>query len=272
MEAFPSPFVLGSSESGAQGIMPDPEPTTLQMLAVAIIFVFPAIAMVVLLIRVAGRFATRQFGWDDWLICVAMLFSIAETVFSFFCKSTFRPSSARPPHLERSYYQLFGDNFQLTLGAVIKTNFVGIPTSKVPMDRDPTEAMIWGYVVQIPYNIILALVKSSVLIFLLRLFGQKKGVRRYVIILNTLTIAQMIAVFFAITFQCTPIQFNWDPTIANGRCVDRRALFTFTSAFHITTDLLVLALPIWIFADLKIPRRAKIGLLFVFLLGFLYVS
>lgn len=131
--------------------------------------------------------------------------------------------------------------------------------------------MIWVYAVQILYNPILSLVKSSVLIFLLRLFGQKTGVRRFIISLNTVNIAQMIGTLFAIIFQCTPIQFNWDTTI-EGTCVDRRILFTFTAAFNIMTDLLILGLPIWIFADLKIPRRAKIGLLFVFLLGFLYVT
>lgn len=134
--------------------------------------------------------------------------------------------------------------------------------------RDPTEALIWSFAVQILYNPIISLVKSSVLLFLLRLFGQKTGVRRFIIILNTINIAQMLGTLFAVIFQCTPIQFNWDPTL-NGTCIDVRILFTFTSSFNILTDLLVLGLPIWIFIDLKIPRRAKIGLLFVFLLGFL---
>jgi hypothetical protein len=132
--------------------------------------------------------------------------------------------------------------------------------------------LIWLYAVQILYNPVLALVKSSVLIFLLRLFGQKDGVRRFIIGLNIVNILQMVAVFFAITLQCLPISFNWDLTISNGRCVDRRILYTFTSSFNILTDLLVLGLPLWIFVDLKIPRRTKIALIFVFLLGFVYVA
>jgi hypothetical protein len=36
---------------------------------------------------VAGRVAARQFAVDDWLVCVAMLMSVAETVISFFCTS-----------------------------------------------------------------------------------------------------------------------------------------------------------------------------------------
>ncbi|KAB5570113.1 hypothetical protein GE09DRAFT_1170964 [Coniochaeta sp. 2T2.1] len=212
-----------------------PTPTSLQIFAIAIIFVFPALALVVVIIRSAGRIAIRQFGWDDWLICIAMLLSIAETVISYF---------------------------------FIKTNFIGIHQADIPKNVDDTEARIWLYAVQILYNPVLALVKSSVLIFLLRLFGQKDGVRRFIITLNVINIMQMVAVFFAVTLQCIPINFNWDLTVTNGRCVDRRVLFTFTSCFNIVTDLLVLGLPLWIFVDLKIPRRTKIALIFVFLLGF----
>ena len=122
---------------------------------------------------------------------------------------------------------------------------------------------------QILYNPILALVKSSVLIFMSRLFGQKDWVRRFLLWLNVANISQMVAAFFAIVLQCLPVSFNWDLTIRDGRCVDRRVLYTTTAVFNIITDLLILGLPLWIFASLKIPRRTKIALLFVFLLGFL---
>lgn len=135
--------------------------------------------------------------------------------------------------------------------------------------HDATQGLIWAYAVQILYNPILALVKSSVLIFLSRLFGQKDGVRRFLFWLNVANMAQMVAVFFAITLQCLPIGFNWDFTIRGGRCVDRRVLYTSTAVFSIITDLLILGTPIWIFTSLKIPRRTKVALMFVFLLGFL---
>ncbi|KAH8894864.1 hypothetical protein GQ53DRAFT_715529, partial [Thozetella sp. PMI_491] len=212
-----------------------PPATGLQIFAIFINFFFPSLALVVVGIRAAGRLATSQFGLDDWLVSIAMFLSVAETVVSFF---------------------------------FIKTNFIGIHLADVPI-HDPTEGLVWSYAVQILYNPILALVKSSVLIFLLRLFGQKTGVRRFIIGLNVANVAQMVATFAAITFQCFPIAFNWDPTIKGGRCVDRGILYTFTAALNIVTDLLILGLPLWIFVDLKIPRRSKIGLLFVFLLGFL---
>ncbi|OAA67070.1 hypothetical protein SPI_01646 [Niveomyces insectorum RCEF 264] len=153
-------------------------------------------------------------------------------------------------------------------GLVIKTNFIGIHLSQVP-PHDPTQSLIWTYAVEILYNPILALVKSSVLVFLLRLFGQRTGVRRFIIGLNTINLVQMTGVFFAVLFQCLPIDFNWDKSIKGGHCVEQRILFTATGAFNIFTDIVVLALPLYILVGLKIPRRTKIGLIFIFLLGFL---
>ncbi|KAM7184660.1 hypothetical protein V8F33_012863 [Rhypophila sp. PSN 637] len=212
-----------------------PAPSGLQIFAIFVNFFFPALALIVVTTRAAGRFATGRFGWDDWLVCIAMVLSVGETVISFF---------------------------------FIKTNFIGIPRDQIP-PHDPTQGLIWAYAVQILYNPILALVKSSVLIFLSRLFSQKNGVRQFVIWLNVANIAQMVAVFLAITLQCLPVAFNWDLSIRGGRCVDRRILYTCTAVLNIVTDLLVLGLPVWIFVDLKIPKRTKFALLFVFLLGFL---
>jgi hypothetical protein len=182
-----------------------------------------------------------------------MLMSIAETFASYKCESLLLNHHA-------------WNSVTLTRQTVIKTNFVGIHGNQIP-PHNPTEAAIWNYAVQILYNPILALVKASVLIFLLRLFGQKGGVRTYIYVVNTANLLQMVGVFVAIVLQCMPIEFNWNPNVRGGRCVNQRILYTSTASFTILTDLLVLALPAYIFTDLKIPRRTKLALLFVFLLG-----
>jgi hypothetical protein len=74
--AFAEPF-------GAQQF---PAPTDIQILAIVINFLFPGIALAVVVTRAAGRIATRQFGWDDTLISIAMLFSLGQTGVSYFCK------------------------------------------------------------------------------------------------------------------------------------------------------------------------------------------
>ncbi|KAK3996041.1 hypothetical protein QBC44DRAFT_366012 [Cladorrhinum sp. PSN332] len=232
MDAFSRP---SSSSSTSLLALPTTPASSLQIFALFVNFFFPALALIVVSVRVAGRVATAHFAVDDWLVCIAMLMAIAQTILSFF---------------------------------FIKTNFVGIPSAQVP-PHDPTQGLIWAYAVQILYNPILALVKSSVLIFLGRIFGQKDHVRKFLLWLNVANVSQMVAVFFAITLQCTPVAFNWDFSIRGGKCVDRRVLYTATAVFNIVMDLLILGTPVVIFWKLRIRRRTKIGLLFVFLLGFL---
>ncbi|TRX91336.1 hypothetical protein FHL15_007758 [Xylaria flabelliformis] len=134
--------------------------------------------------------------------------------------------------------------------------------------HDPVPGLVWNYAIEILYNPILALVKTSILLLLMRLFGQKPGVKRFILWMNTANIGMMIAVFFGTVLQCTPINKTWE-TGLQGTCIDRRVLFTVSSSFNIFTDILILALPLRIFIDLKIPRRTKIALMFIFLLGFL---
>ncbi len=127
---------------------------------------------------------------------------------------------------------------------------------------------MWNYAVQILYNPILALVKASILLFLLRLFGQKRGVRRYILWTGAANAGHMVANLTVIVFQCTPVEKAWDFAVP-GTCIDRRVFFTTSSAFNILTDLMILALPLRIFTNLKIPRRTKFALMFLFLLGFM---
>lgn len=150
----------------------------------------------------------------------------------------------------------------------MKTNFIGIHIYDVPV-VDATEGLIWNWVVQVLYNPILALVKTSVLLFLLRIGGQKPGVTWAIHALNFFNLALMVAIFIVVIFQCDPIAFNWDTSIEGGKCIKQGTFYLSTAALTILTDVLVLALPFWIFLDLKMPRKAKIALIFVFFLGFL---
>lgn len=64
-----------------------PAASGLQIFALFINFFFPALALLIVSVRVAGRLASGLFAVDDWLVCIAMLMSVAETVISFFCTS-----------------------------------------------------------------------------------------------------------------------------------------------------------------------------------------
>lgn len=153
----------------------------------------------------------------------------------------------------------------------MKLAYIGIHIWDVPKDADFAAGLLWIYIVGAVYNPILALVKQSVLTLLLRLAGTKPAVRTAVWITAIFNAAEMVAVFLAVIFQCTPIEAFWKPQLLaeGGHCIEAVPFGLATGCLTILTDLATLALPIYIFFDLKINKRTKIALIFVFLLGFL---
>ncbi|KAI1092323.1 hypothetical protein F5B19DRAFT_212645 [Rostrohypoxylon terebratum] len=202
-----------------------------------ILFFFPAIAFIVVCLRIYGRIRSRQFGIDDALVCIAMMFSIAETGCSYMA---------------------------------MRTAYLGVHVYDIPMAADISLGMYWNYIIQIIYNPILALVKCSVLTFLLRIGGQRRKIRYSIHALNVFNIGLMIAIFVTVVFQCSPISYFWkritDPTLQGG-CIDTGIFYVTTAALTIFTDILVLALPFWIFMGLKMAPKVKFAIMVVFLLG-----
>jgi hypothetical protein len=119
------------------------------------------------------------------------------------------------------------------------------------------------------YNPVLALVKASILFFLLRLGGQKQGVRIAIYALNVFNASHAVAVFFTALFQCLPLEANWDFSLRadpDTKCI-HNSFHIIASILTIVTDILILALPFWIFLGLKMPRVTKIAVIGVFLMG-----
>ncbi|KAI2465660.1 hypothetical protein F4781DRAFT_408497 [Annulohypoxylon bovei var. microspora] len=209
----------------------------LQQGGIFILFFFPAVAFTVVGLRVYGRVRSRQFGWDDALVSFAMMFSIAETGCSYMA---------------------------------MRTAYLGVHVYDIPITANISLGMYWNYIIQIIYNPILALVKCSVLTFLLRIGGQRRKIRYSIHALNAFNIGLMIAIFVTVIFQCSPITYFWkritEPTLT-GACIDTGIFYVTTAALTIFTDVLVLALPFWIFMGLKMAPKVKFAIMVVFLLG-----
>lgn len=151
---------------------------------------------------------------------------------------------------------------------VFKLNYYGWEDDKVP-DFDPSPGLWWNFFEQLCYNPVLALVKTSILAFLLRLGGHHNTIFKVIWALIIITILHAIAVFFGALFQCVPIETNWKPELRedpNTKCIDN-SFHIIQSALTILTDVLVLALPFWIFLGLRMPRGAKVAVLGVFAIG-----
>jgi hypothetical protein len=119
------------------------------------------------------------------------------------------------------------------------------------------------------WNLILALVKASVLFFFLRLGSQWASVRIWIHMLSALNLMLFVVIAFGCVFQCTPVRKSWDPTIPEneGRCIDLMAWNMFIAASTVFTDILVLAIPVYIVWSMTMRRRLKAFLLIVLMLG-----
>lgn len=120
------------------------------------------------------------------------------------------------------------------------------------------------------YNPIVGLVKLSVLVFILRFSGVKTTLRYIVWATSIFTALQMVAVLLVMVFNCVPFAKNWDVQL-KGRCVDSATFTMASSCFQIVTDGVAVGLPFYIFSMLKMSRKRRVVLGFVFSLGIMYV-
>ncbi|KAI0448034.1 hypothetical protein F4803DRAFT_496251 [Xylaria telfairii] len=205
----------------------------LQAVALFINFFLPILALVSVVLRFYARRMMMQIALDDWFLLAALVFALAMVAPFYF---------------------------------YLKLNYFGWRGADVP-EFDPSPGRWWFYLAQIFYNPVLALVKTSILVFLLRLGGHRRRVRYFIYGLLTFNGLQAIAVFLVAVFQCIPIEANWDPVAAaTAKCI-YPSFHVIVSSITLTTDLLVLIIPFWIFLGLKLPLAARIAIISVFLTG-----
>ncbi|KAG5791067.1 hypothetical protein H9Q69_009874 [Fusarium xylarioides] len=205
-----------------------------QQTGIAIIFLMTSLAFVTWIARMYSRFSKKQIGIDDWFVTVAMLFSIG---------------------LHVPYYYFF------------RYEYIGFHTKDLPKSYDVEPVLFYNWIMQVLYNPILALVKSSILLFLLRLGGHNRGIKWAIYGLNAFNVALMIAIFLTVVFQTIPINAYWDLSVKPERQIDGPVFYISSAIITIITDVLVLLIPFWIFLGLKMRIAAKIGLIVVFLMG-----
>ena len=121
---------------------------------------------------------------------------------------------------------------------MIIINYVGYHVWDIPSDFNLTLGLKWGYAVrphtnspasrysqltpsqtELLYNPILAIVKTSILLFLWRLTGQKVAVRRTILGLLIFNNVAMLLTFLITVFNCVPIAASWAPaSYPNRKC------------------------------------------------------
>lgn len=207
----------------------------LQEKGLVVMFLFPCLAIIIVGMRMYIRITMRLVGLDDYLVLAALLFALL----------------------------MVGPLFMF-----MKLNYWGWHKADVP-DFDPRAGYWWNFLVQMFYNPVLALVKASILVFLLRLGGHKQSVRYAIHALNIFNALHAVAIFFTALFQCIPLAANWDFSLREDpdtKCI-HNSFHVIASCITILTDFLVLALPFWIFLGLTMPWAAKFAVIGVFVMG-----
>ena len=117
------------------------------------------------------------------------------------------------------------------------------------------------------YIIGIAVLKLSILLLYLRIFGINRRFKIACWCLAAFILCYTIVGVFLSIFQFSPVRGSWDVTIDAVENVDTRTLTTTLAALNVVSDFLTLVLPMVLVLRLKIPTKQKVQLTLVFLLG-----
>ncbi|KAL8732132.1 MAG: hypothetical protein Q9181_004047 [Wetmoreana brouardii] len=174
----------------------------------------------------------QMLGIDDWLLCFAVLMT-----------------------------------WLLAVGSILMAIKGG--EGKQMNDLSPSELtwllklMFWP---ELAYTICIATIKISVLISYNLIFGRLKWFRYATFVLGIITSMWFVGVFFAVLFQCTPIDKTWRP-MKPGHCISIKPFFWGNSISNAILDYLILLLPVVPVWNLQMSKVQKVLVLLSFSLG-----
>lgn len=207
-----------------------------------------AIAFLATILRCVSRFyLVRQVGADDILSIVALLASIAMTVM-----------------IERGTHH-WRDCLSFANSCVEGKHGLGLDISQVSGDDlFQFRKVLW--IMVIAYNIGMSSCKTSAVLQFLR-FIRLGHMRTLCWGLFAFLTAFGLAALLAGIFSCMPIAYSWDKSIPGGHCRSHELLWLLAAGVVIIADIICVMIPIVTFKDLRLPRRQKFALIFVFMLG-----
>jgi hypothetical protein len=125
----------------------------------------------------------------------------------------------------------------------------------------------WFYVVEVLYFVVMTTLKTSILCFFWRIFGQTNLVWPIIGTLIFNAIYGTIFIFVGI-FQCVPIIYTWT-SLDYDRCVNVNAIIWSHAAISIALDFWMMLLPLWRIKSLQMPLKRKIAVALMLTTGIL---
>lgn len=123
------------------------------------------------------------------------------------------------------------------------------------------------YVLEAIYPACTAATKISILLLYRRLFTTLNPYFRYCLYTTSMVlVGWAISGFFTTVFQCTPIHRIWEGA-GEGECIDLVPALTALAVINTVVNAAVLILPMPMVWYLNMPRRRKVAICGIFVIG-----
>ena len=108
-------------------------------------------------------------------------------------------------------------------------------------------------------------IKMCILLMYKRIFSNRQFYLAVVAVGSVLLVWWMVAFIMGIV-NCLPVQSFWNKSIP-GHCINFENYSIGYAVVNISTDVIILTLPMRVVWNLQLPKGQKIALTFIFLLG-----
>ncbi|KAJ5281266.1 hypothetical protein N7478_006638 [Penicillium angulare] len=134
------------------------------------------------------------------------------------------------------------------------------------------DLVIWYYICQIFYLLIIYFIKVSILFLYLRIFPEFYHFRFQVIGTMVFVTVAVVIIVPMVIWQCVPVHAIWEFKREDARCLSISGVAYASAAVNIFTEVLVLILPLPLLQTLRASRTQKIALYLLFGCGIIVIG
>ncbi|KAF2712548.1 hypothetical protein K504DRAFT_401541 [Pleomassaria siparia CBS 279.74] len=216
--------------------------------ALAIICFFPVLAAIFVGSRAYSRYLGRNPGWDDYLIYIALLLLMGET---------------------------------LSIYKYIVLSHTGYHKAEVPKQTaaQETVALQWSFVVQLLYHPLMGTIRASIVMFLFRVQDTRLHVHLALHVVFWIDVGYTVSTTLVNIFQCTPVRYAYarpmmdqemdasGVAIKHGTCINSLAFILSSCVLSIFMDLIIMPIPTAMVWNLQMRRNTKIAVVIIMSMG-----
>lgn len=122
------------------------------------------------------------------------------------------------------------------------------------------------------YFLLITGIKTSILLLYRRVFAIDSSFRFQSLMAMSLVWVFWFCVTITTILNCLPFEYNWMSIGDPHHCINYNIFWMVAGSLEVVIDIIILALPVRMVLGLQLTRKRKVMVLFIFLLGGLYVS